>query len=190
MELGRRDEYFSQRQNTERGLAGPSYEDLTRRNASIVGVGVVDKPNLCPDVESNSPANGTQRHSITVSTSETQPSNTFQPAFPSNTVLSSPPESRPHLAFENKLKLPTWKSMTSATSTNKRLEKAQLMEEQLHRQPPTTPVLQPVHRFCLIDGFVKPYRAHHCQSCETVSCSHIKSVISFLLITLFECSVC
>lgn len=174
MELGRRDEYFSQPQNTERGLGGPSYENLSRKNASIVGVGVADNPNLYPDVESNSPANGTQRHSITVSTSETQPSNTFNPAYPSNTVFSSSPESKPHLAFENKLKLSEWKS------TNKRLEKTQLMETELRRQPPTTPVLQPVHRYCLAEDFVKPYRAHHCRACETVSCSQIKSVIFVL----------
>ena len=170
MELGRRDQYLSQPQNTERGLAGPSYEDLTKRNASIVDVGGVGKPNLGPDadIESNPAANGTQRPSTAVSTSETQPSNTFKPDFPSTTILSSSPEGRSHLAFENNLKLPKWKSMTSATSTN-RLEKAQLMEAQLHRKPPRTPVLQPLHRYCLTDGLVKPYRAHHCRSCGTVS---------------------
>jgi len=57
--------------------------------------------------------------------------------------------------------------MTSDTTTNKRLKKAQQMEAQLHRQPPTTPVLQPMHRFCMKEGFVKPYRAHHCRSCGT-----------------------
>ena len=172
MELGRRDEYLSQPQHTERGLAGPSYEDLTKRNANVVGVGGVNKP--------DPPANGTQKpSSITVSTSETQPSNTFKPAISSATVLSSSPKGGSHLAFENNLKLPKWKS-TSDTSTNKRLERAQLMEAQLHRQPPTTPVLQPLHRYCLTDGFVKPYRAHHCRACGTVSCSQIKWVILVL----------
>ena len=174
MELGRRDEYLSQPQNTERGLAGPSYEDLTKRS-SIVGVRGVDKSNLGPDTdsESNRLANGTQRPSITASTSETQPSNTFKPAFSSTAVLPSSPNGGPHV--ENNLKFPKRKSMTS---NNKRLEKAQLMEAQLHRLPPTTPILQPLHRYCLTDGFVKPYRAHHCRSCGTVSCSQIKYAIS------------
>lgn len=182
MELGRRGQYLSQPQNTERGLAGPSYEDLTKRNASIVGVGGVDKPT---DTEA---ANGTQRPSITASTLETQPSNTFKPAFPSTAVLSSSPEGRTHLAFEKTLKVPKWKSKTSAT--NKRLEKAKLMEAQLHRQPPTTPVLQPLHRYCLTDGLVKPYRAHHCRSCGTVSSSQIKCVIFVRSYNFIRHAVC
>ena len=189
MELGRREQYLSQPQNTGRGFAGPSYEDLTKRNASIVGVGGIYKPNLGSDtdVESNLPANGTQRPSTTVSTSETQPSNTFKPASPSITVHSSSPESRTHLAFENNLKLPKWKSTTPAT---KRSERAQLMEAQLHRRPPTTPVLQPLHRYCLTDGLVKPYRAHHCRSCGTVSSSQIKCVIFVLSYNFIRHAVC
>jgi palmitoyltransferase len=31
------------------------------------------------------------------------------------------------------------------------------------------PVLDPAHRYCPRDGIVKPYRAHHCRSCGTVS---------------------
>ena len=178
MELGRYDQSLSQRKNTERGLAGPSYEDLTKRDASIVGVRGVDIANLGPDtdIESNPLANVTRRQSITASTSETQPSNTFKPAFPSTALLPSSPNGRPHLAVENSLKLPKWKSRTSDTSSNKHLRNAQLTEAQLHRLPPTTPVLQPLHRYCLTEGFVKPYRAHHCRSCGTVSCTWIKCV--------------
>lgn len=177
MELGRRDEYLSQPRKKERGLAGPSYEDLSKRNSSIVSVGGVENPNLGPDVENNSPTNGTHRPSITTSTSETQPSNKLKPAFPSTSVLSSSPEGRPQLAFENNLKLPKWKMTSSDISKNKRLEKARLMEAQLQRHPPTTPVLQPLHRYCVNDGFVKPYRARHCRTCETVSRGQIKCVI-------------
>ena len=34
--------------------------------------------------------------------------------------------------------------------------------------PPQFPVLDPMHRYCSRDGFVKPYRAHHCSMCGTV----------------------
>lgn len=37
------------------------------------------------------------------------------------------------------------------------------------RRPPTTAVLLPAHRYCSQDEFVKPYRAHHCRACGTVS---------------------
>jgi len=39
----------------------------------------------------------------------------------------------------------------------------------LYRKVPSTPVLSPVLRYCDVDGFVKPYRAHHCRACGTVS---------------------
>ena len=172
MELGRRHQSLSQWKNTERGLAGPSYEDLTRRSTSIIDVGGVDKPNLGPDIESKHSAIGTQS---TVPTSETQPSNTFKPAFPSTSVLSSSNNARPLNAYENNIKLPNWKSDTSA---NRSLRKAQGKEAQPQRQPPTTPVLLPLHRFCLTEGLVKPYRAHHCRSCGTVSC-WIKCGVTF-----------
>lgn len=38
----------------------------------------------------------------------------------------------------------------------------------LHRQPPTTPILLPEHRYCEIDHIVKPHRTHHCRNCGTV----------------------
>jgi palmitoyltransferase len=31
------------------------------------------------------------------------------------------------------------------------------------------PVLDPAHRYCNRDGIMKPYRAHHCRNCGTVS---------------------
>ena len=36
------------------------------------------------------------------------------------------------------------------------------------RRPPTTPVLLPQYRYCYKDGFIKPFRAHHCRACGTV----------------------
>ena len=37
------------------------------------------------------------------------------------------------------------------------------------RRPPRTAVLLPAHRYCSLDEIVKPYRAHHCRACGTVS---------------------
>ncbi|TBU30974.1 zf-DHHC-domain-containing protein [Dichomitus squalens] len=35
------------------------------------------------------------------------------------------------------------------------------------RSPPKTPVLLPENRYCHKDGFIKPFRAHHCRACGT-----------------------
>ncbi|KAI0791040.1 zf-DHHC-domain-containing protein [Abortiporus biennis] len=35
------------------------------------------------------------------------------------------------------------------------------------RKPSSTPVLNPEYRYCHKDGFLKPYRAHHCRACGT-----------------------
>ena len=43
-------------------------------------------------------------------------------------------------------------------------------EKSLYRKAPSTPVLSPVLRYCEVDRFIKPYRAHHCRACGTVSC--------------------
>lgn len=37
----------------------------------------------------------------------------------------------------------------------------------IRRSIPTTAVLDPYNRYCEKDGFVKPYRAHHCRNCGT-----------------------
>jgi len=37
----------------------------------------------------------------------------------------------------------------------------------ISRRPPTTPVLDPLRRYCDKDGFIKPHRAHHCRTCGT-----------------------
>lgn len=178
MELGHRDQHLSQ-PPIDRSIAGPSYEDLMKRDSSIIGAGSVIGSNPSPDV--NPPTSAIQRPSIALSASETQPSTTFRPALPSTTtVVSSSPQGKAKLTFGRKLKLQKNKPMASTTNTapvfrsDKRLKKAKRREarmEELHvdRRPPTTAVLQPLHRYCLTEGFVKPYRAHHCRSCGAVS---------------------
>ena len=37
------------------------------------------------------------------------------------------------------------------------------------RTPSKTPVLRPENRYCQKDGFLKPYRTHHCRACGSVS---------------------
>lgn len=170
MELGHRDQRLSNPSNIERRLAGPSYEDLMKRDSS-------QGPSI--DVLSNSSANVIQR----LSASEIQPSNSLRSNIPSTIVESSSSQGKPKLAFGHKLKLQKVRAMASSTNTpvfqsDERLEKAQRREARLKarhidRRPPTTAVLQPLHRYCLIEGFVKPYRTHHCRSCGTVSCSRV-----------------
>lgn len=48
----------------------------------------------------------------------------------------------------------------------------------VRRRPSTTPVLHPAHRYCHRDRIVKPYRAHHCRSCGTVSLKAIVMLAS------------
>ncbi|KAF9529851.1 DHHC palmitoyltransferase-domain-containing protein [Crepidotus variabilis] len=43
----------------------------------------------------------------------------------------------------------------------------ELDQRNVHRRPPTTAVLNPVHRYCGMDEIVKPGRTHHCRSCGT-----------------------
>ncbi|KAF8816885.1 zf-DHHC-domain-containing protein [Phlegmacium glaucopus] len=182
MELGPRERRISQQQNLERGLAGPSYEDLMKRDGSIAGGVVGSNPRANVDVldpKSNPSVNVTQKPSTTLLTSETPRSNTLGPALSSNTAVSSSPQGEIKVTFGHKLKLqknPPVASTTNATTpvfqSDKRLRKTQRREarmQELHvdRQPPTTAVLQPVHRYCLREEFVKPYRAHHCRSCGT-----------------------
>ena len=40
------------------------------------------------------------------------------------------------------------------------------------RRPPTSAALLPENRYCHEDGLVKPFRAHHCRHCGTVSHSY------------------
>lgn len=191
MELGHRDQQrLSNPSNIERRLAGPSYEDLMRRDGNQ-GPGI--------DVLINSSANVTQRPSI-VSTSDTQPSNSLRSNVPSTAVDASSPQGQPKLAFGHKLKLQKVIPMVSTVDTpvfqsDRHLEKAQRREARLkalhmERRPPTTAVLQPLHRYCLAEGFVKPYRTHHCRPCGTVSCSRVLCAILVLSSKLIRHAVC
>lgn len=174
MELGNRDQNLSQLPSIERGFAGPSYEDLLKRDAT--------ESNPAPNIEAPNPKNDARVNVTPLPTSEMQLSNALEPVLLPTTVDSSSRQGRSKLAFGQKLKLQKKKPVASTTNptpvleSDKRSEKAQRREarlQELHidRRPPTTAVLQPMHRYCMTEEFLKPYRAHHCRSCGTVSCS-------------------
>ena len=185
MELNVRDQLLSQPPSSGTRLAGPSYEDLMRRDEGFVEAGGVvgSNPALNTIDALDSRSNPvTQKPSIILSTLEPRPSDSFGLTLPPTAVVSPTPQGKTKLAFGRKLKLQKSKPVTSPASTTpafrsvKRLKRMQrreirLEELRVERRPPTTPVLQPLHRYCQIEGFVKPYRAHHCRSCGTVSCS-------------------
>lgn len=56
----------------------------------------------------------------------------------------------------------------SKKGRNQRIEKERQRAINIFRHPPLTPALLPEHRYCSIDGIVKPYRTHHCRNCGTV----------------------
>ena len=53
--------------------------------------------------------------------------------------------------------------------SDQRMIEKERREITVRRRPPSLPVLHPAHRYCLHDQTVKPYRAHHCRNCGTVS---------------------
>ena len=68
-------------------------------------------------------------------------------------------------------------SAVSAASTQKKPRKLLQLGSQnpprpriyIARRPPTSAALLPENRYCREDGLIKPYRAHHCRHCGTVS---------------------
>lgn len=165
-------------QKRESGLAGPSYEDLLKRDgtqqpdASIpetreetLNPITVPKPTFSSQQKSSSPL---------VSSSQLSPE-----PMSSATVVShyrkedstAPPTSPLKLKKPKPLNpAVTMISGRSATRHEKyRKQEERLDELNITRKPPTSAVLQPVYRYCTIDGIVKPYRTHHCRICGTVS---------------------
>ena len=139
--------HASQRQPSASGLAGPSYEDLLRR----------DELRRSEAQERNT---GTL-HSI----SAPKPAAITTPISASST-LGAP---APPTALNTKLSKKGG-SVRPLTGHDSRLVRIQrLMALHIARRPPSTPVLDPVHRYCTVDQIIKPYRSHHCRICGTVS---------------------
>ena len=144
MELGHRDQHPSQPWNIERGFAAwPSYEDLMKRDGSVVGIRGVVKSNsggLNADVldsTSDHPTNVTQKTSIRRPTTETQPSNSFGPTLPSTNVVSPLSQGKTKRDSGHKSKLQKNEPTTLTTNTipvirsHKHLDKAQRREARL-----------------------------------------------------------
>ncbi|KAF9463502.1 DHHC palmitoyltransferase-domain-containing protein [Collybia nuda] len=80
-----------------------------------------------------------------------------------------PHAQEPNAGVLDALPHPTTKVMATSRKSNsqplpKEIEKP---TPRISRRPPMVPVLLPEHRYCSIDGIVKPYRAHHCRNCGT-----------------------
>jgi len=138
------------------GLAGPSYEDLLKRDGTE-----------------------TQDRDLNAGILDAIP----KPVLPSGpTHPQRSPNSSTTVAPTLKLKKP--KTVPSPSKQDEKVSERELALDQLgvHRRPPTAAVLQPIHRFCTHDEIVKPYRAHHCRVCGTVSASFFSLIVEKLTI--------
>lgn len=149
------------------GLAGPSYEDLLRRDDSRPIEAREQNAGVTDSISVPKPAfmNGTTNPGTPYSPS---------PVTTTSTTVASPPPRQPTFLNKKLLKKPhalsPMVSKQSPARQHKELKKQQrLVTLNVTRRPPMTPVLHPVHRYCPTDHIIKPYRAHHCRSCGTVS---------------------
>ncbi|KAG6833410.1 hypothetical protein H0H87_007395 [Tephrocybe sp. NHM501043] len=84
------------------------------------------------------------------------------------------PISPPKPAVDSRTSITHVERKDSISNTNipRKPELAYVREKEpadyLHRRPQNAPILRPEHRYCDIDGIVKPYRTHHCRNCGTV----------------------
>ncbi|KAF8900441.1 DHHC palmitoyltransferase-domain-containing protein, partial [Gymnopilus junonius] len=171
------------------GLAGPSYEDLLKRDIGQQSppqsqherqdpnAGILDSitrpvpATLRDETRSSDASNG--QYPLT------SPDPTSSPTITSHQPDTNRTSAETHgpSFLTTKLKLkksrPIQPGLTSSnTILSSRHEKALATERRLQalnvaRKPSTAPVLDPVHRYCTLDGIVKPYRAHHCRACGT-----------------------
>ena len=147
------------------GLAGPSYEDLLRRDAEADtgALGAISVPAPKPAFLGDS-------KTVPGGSASTSPVPTSSTTVTSHQQQQHPPI----IGSKLKLKKPKPPSPSVTPVATKRQQKWMERERVLQslnvtRRPPTTAVLQPIHRYCNTDKILKPYRAHHCRVCGTVS---------------------
>ena len=128
------------------GVAGPSYEDILLRTDANRPV-----THAQPEIQSY--------EDILLRTDADRPVTHTQPEIQSEATDIAPP------------------SAISVASAKKKPRKLLQLGRQnpprpkvyISRQPPTSAALLPENRYCLKDELVKPFRAHHCRHCGTVS---------------------
>ncbi|CAA7262198.1 unnamed protein product [Cyclocybe aegerita] len=145
----------------EPGLAGPSYEDLLRKD----GV-TVRNDNEEHDTDPNASVLGViPRPAVRI---DERPA-VEPPRSPTSSETMASPQQQHHKqssSISSNIKLMKPRPDDRRLSTT-RQEKKQRKHDALQRRPPTTAVLLPAHRYCTTEQFVKPYRSHHCRVCGT-----------------------
>jgi palmitoyltransferase len=139
-------------------IAGPSYDDLLRR----------DRASFSPPQQQDPNAGVFQDAAETPSTNAAH-SNLNQTQLSTGNKLKKSKTLDTVNAAES--------STTSTLNSRRRAEKQKkeadrektLDNMNVFRNPPTTPSLLPAYRYCRSDNIVKPYRTHHCRACGTVS---------------------
>lgn len=153
--------HASQRQPS--GLAGPSYEDLLRRDESRR-------------------SEAQERNTGTLDAiSVPKPAAIATPISTSTTLGAPAPPKNTH---HGKLSKKGDSEGAVTRHDSARMQEQRLMALHVARRPPTTPVLDPVHRYCTVDQIVKPYRSHHCRICGTVSIRIYRYIVQYSTLAL------
>ncbi|KJA25008.1 hypothetical protein HYPSUDRAFT_200244 [Hypholoma sublateritium FD-334 SS-4] len=128
------------------GLAGPSYEDLLRRDESRR-------------------SGAQERNTGTLDAISVPKTAAIATPISTSTTLGAPAPPKNILNSKLSKKGGSEGGVTKHGRAQSREQR--LMELHIARRPPSTPVLDPVHRYCTVDQIVKPYRSHHCRICGT-----------------------
>jgi palmitoyltransferase len=182
----------------DKGLAGPSYEDLLKRaesrpsdaqdpNAGVLNAIPVRKPvavlSAAADVTNNngtaSGSDTTHSHTHVSTHAHVRTPSSSSPLSATETIAHPPPAHRRSSSaggnklvrkdYQNQNQVDTQAQDYSTQNENRRQKRSKEEKEMfLSRRPPATPVLLPAHRYCGTEELVKPYRAHHCRMCGKV----------------------
>lgn len=147
------------------GIGGPSYEDMLmspRKSSSArYASGEMDNEARLPmPVVKQEEEQGTEKED------ETKSAAGVRDVTPKTSLNGE-------ATLGNSIGEPQSKDMSRKASRSSRKKPL----THITRRPPRIAVLLPAHRYCSLDEIVKPYRAHHCRACGTVS---LVASLSFL----------